>query len=193
MTFYRGRGYTLVMRLRGVGWRKGQGRISVERLKGCRDQRNLRDKRIVYYVYIRFTLGESTHRLRHCRSGPTPGLDPNITWSVLNSAQIIDKWIKMTTSAGRQNLGRLIDGRNPVQDASDGRGGTEPVSLHPLLRPISFRTQIPGSGARYGMISACFLYPRSSYIAQSTTGCILKKNQSNQTTLSILTIHSSAA
>ena len=27
----------------------------------------------------------------------------------------------MTTSEGRQNLGRLIDGRNPVQDASDGR------------------------------------------------------------------------
>ncbi|EDR04422.1 uncharacterized protein LACBIDRAFT_330547 [Laccaria bicolor S238N-H82] len=40
----------------------------------------------------------------------------------------------MTTSEGRQNLGRLIDGRNPGQDASDGRGGTEPN---------------PGPGPRY--------------------------------------------
>ncbi|KIJ97706.1 hypothetical protein K443DRAFT_9716 [Laccaria amethystina LaAM-08-1] len=34
----------------------------------------------------------------------------------------------MTTSEEAQNLGQLIDGRSPVQDASDGRGGTEPNS-----------------------------------------------------------------
>ena len=32
------------MRLRGLGWRNGQGRISVERLEGCKHQRGLRDK-----------------------------------------------------------------------------------------------------------------------------------------------------
>jgi hypothetical protein len=42
----------------------------------------------------------------------------------------------MTTGEGGQNFGRLIDGRNPVQDALDGRGTTEPVSVRPLLRAI---------------------------------------------------------
>ena len=47
-----------------------------------------------------------------------------------------NQWIRMTTNEGGQHFGQLTDGRNPGQDASDGRGGTEPVSFHPLLRPI---------------------------------------------------------
>ncbi|EDR04421.1 uncharacterized protein LACBIDRAFT_295048 [Laccaria bicolor S238N-H82] len=57
----------------------------------------------------------------------------------------------MTTSEGRQNLGQSIDGRNPVQDASDGRGGTEP---HPQAGPSS----------RYGIIRLLFL---TSFILHS--------------------------
>jgi hypothetical protein len=48
----------------------------------------------------------------------------------------------MTTNEGGQHLGRLIDGRNPGQDASDGRGGTEPVSVHQLLRPIDLISKV---------------------------------------------------
>ena len=47
----------------------------------------------------------------------------------------------MTMSEGGQHLGQLMDRRNPGQDASDGHGGTEPVSFHPLLTYLIQNTE----------------------------------------------------
>ncbi|KIJ96691.1 hypothetical protein K443DRAFT_10436 [Laccaria amethystina LaAM-08-1] len=62
----------------------------------------------------------------------------------------------MITNEGGQHLGRLIDGRNPGRDASDGRGGTEAnrprfgVALPKFSSELSVRTELAEPNGQFG-------------------------------------------
>jgi len=147
---------TAIVSLRnGTHWPGRFLKVCVDAAGGCRLlQRNLR----MDFVQGPARFESTTFDWALCGSVwfSTEVILSNITcWIPMTGAGRY-QWMKMTMTEGGQNLDRLIDGRSPVQDASDGRGGTELVIVHPLLRHLIQKVLEPWPGPRYGTIPSCF-------------------------------------